>query len=101
MYFQVCSNSTYPQHSGEQYKTNGPLFFTRFSSKFHNNEQNLRTSGPVNAHLTPSPCIYFNAFIHVYSPRAEADNPLGDKLLMSTESPYHFDHLLQVSNKSL
>ena len=23
-----------------------------------------------------------------------------DKLLMSTESPYHFDHLLQVSNKS-
>ena len=27
--------------------------------------------------------------------------PLGDTLLMSTESPYHFDHLLQVSNKSL
>ena len=25
MYFQVCSNSTYPQHSGERYKTNGPL----------------------------------------------------------------------------
>ena len=23
------------------------------------------------------------------------------ELLMSTESPYHFDHLLQVSNKSL
>ena len=35
----------------------------------------------------------FNDFIYVYS--------LGDKLLMSTESPYHFDHLLQVSNKSL
>ena len=27
--------------------------------------------------------------------------PFGDKLLMSTESPYHFDHLLQVSNESL
>ena len=28
---------------------------------------NQRTSGPVNAHLTPGPGIYFNAFIHVYS----------------------------------
>ena len=39
---------------------------------------NQRTSGPVNAHLTPGPGIYFNAFIqvHVYSPRAGADNPL-------------------------
>ena len=35
------------------------------------------TSGPVNTHLTPGPGIYFNAFIHVYSPRAGADNPLG------------------------
>ena len=34
-------------------------------------------SGPVNTHLTPGPGIYFNAFIHVYSPRAGADNPLG------------------------
>ena len=25
MYFQVCSNSTYPQHSGERYRANGPL----------------------------------------------------------------------------
>ena len=38
---------------------------------------NQRTSGPVNAHLTPGPGIYFNAFIHVYSPRAGADNPFG------------------------
>ena len=107
---------------------------------------NQRTSGPVNAHLTPGPGIYFNAFIHVYSPRAVADNPLGtnvdvnrkplslcpfvasfktislkydfkhilndfihvysprgrdrqplgDNFFMSTESPYHFAHLLQV-----
>ena len=35
-----------------------------------------RTSGPVNTHLTAGPGIYFNAFIHVYSPRAGADNPL-------------------------
>ena len=35
------------------------------------------TSGPVNAHLPPGPGIYFNAFIHVYSPRARADSPLG------------------------
>ena len=38
---------------------------------------NQRTSGPINAHLTPGPGIYFNAFIQVYSPRAGADNPLG------------------------
>ena len=25
MYFQVCSNSTYPQHSDERYRINGPL----------------------------------------------------------------------------
>ena len=25
MCFQVCSNSTYPQHSGERHRTNGPL----------------------------------------------------------------------------
>ena len=108
-----------------------------------------RTSGRVNAHLTP--VIYFNAFIHVYSPRAgaenplgtnvdvnrktlslcpfvasfktislkydfkhilndfihvyspgaRAENPLGTNFWCSTENPYHFDHLLQVSNKSL
>ena len=38
---------------------------------------NQRTSGPVNTHLTPSPGIYFNAFRHVYSPTAGADKPLG------------------------
>ena len=27
MYFQVCSNSAYPQHSGKRYGTNGPLVF--------------------------------------------------------------------------
>ena len=39
--------------------------------------KNQRTTGPVNAHLTPGPGIYFNAFIIVYSPRSVADNPLG------------------------
>ena len=38
---------------------------------------NPKTSGHVNAHLTPCPGIYFNAFIHVYSPKAGADNTLG------------------------
>ena len=33
--------------------------------------------GSVSVHLTPGPSIYFNAFIHVCSPRAGADNPLG------------------------
>ena len=38
--------------------------------------ENQRTSGPVNAPLTSGPDIYFNAFIHVCSPRARADNSL-------------------------
>ena len=37
---------------------------------------NQKTSGVVNAHLTPGPDIFLNAFIHVFSPRAGADNPL-------------------------
>ena len=38
----------------------------------------------------------FNDFIHVYSPEERAKKThLGDKHLMSTEGPYHFDHLLQ------
>ena len=56
---------------------------------------NQGTSGPVNAHLTPGPGIYFNAFIHVYSPRAGADNPMGTKF--TTERPFLFANMLQVS----
>ena len=50
-------------------------FLQWFLSRRNNGDQ--RTSGPVNAHLTPGPGIYLNAFIHVYSPRAGVDNPLG------------------------
>ena len=42
--------------------------------------ENQRTCGPVNAHLTPGPGIYFNAFIHVYCPGAGADNSLETKV---------------------
>ena len=38
---------------------------------------NQRTSGPVNAHLTPG--LYLNAVIHAYSPSAKTDNPLCTK----------------------
>ena len=44
--------------------------------------------------------ILFNDLIDVYSPRAGADNPLGENL-MPMERSYHFAHLLQVSIKSL
>ena len=65
-------------------KTVGHLFYTKLKP-VNQTEQiihvpiyvNQRTNGPVNAHLTPGPGIYFNAFIHVYSPRAGVDNPLG------------------------
>ena len=43
----------------------------------------------------------FHVLIHVYSSGAGADSPQGEKILMSTERPYHFTHLLQVSKKSL
>ena len=39
--------------------------------------------------------IVFMILIHVYSSGA------GDKILMPTERPYHFTHLLQISKKSL
>ena len=60
-----------------------PIYKKHYSKKKKKNDvftvtyqENQRTSGPVNAHLTPGPGIYFHAFIHVYSPRAGADNPL-------------------------
>ena len=36
MYFQDCSNSTYPQHSGERYRTNGPLVYIIWSRSLTN-----------------------------------------------------------------
>ena len=64
-------------------------------SDIPNNHHSLKekNSGPVNAHLTPGPAIYFIAFI----PQPQ---PWG-QMLMSTESPYHFAHLLQVLKQSL
>ena len=47
---------------------------------------NHRTSGPVNAHLIPGPGIYYNAFIHVYSPRAGADNPFETNVDVNRKS---------------
>ena len=49
-----------------------------------------------------SPILYnfFHDLIHIYSPGVGGIQPLGDKVLMSTERPYHFTHLLQVSKKS-
>ena len=43
MYFQVCSNSTYPQHSGERYRTNGPLVYQIFF-KLAGNQNRHKTS---------------------------------------------------------
>ena len=39
---------------------------------------------------------FFYYFIHVYSPGARADKQtLEVKIMMSTESSYHFDHFLK------
>ena len=42
--------------------------------------------------------FFFHDLIHVYSYRAGAYSPQGDKVLMSTETSCHFGHLLLVSN---
>ena len=42
--------------------------------------------------------IFFHDLIHAYGPGALGIQPLGDKVLMSTETSCHFDHLLLVSN---
>ena len=44
---------------------------------------------------------FFHDLIHVYSPGGRGRQPPGVKILMSTEMPYLFIHLLQVSKKSL
>ena len=62
-------------------------------------KHNQRTSGPVNAHLTAGPGIYSHALIYVYIGQGQT-TPWG-QMLMSTESPYHFAHLLQVLKQSL
>ena len=45
--------------------------------------------------------FFFHDLIHVYSPGAGTDSPQGANILMSTERPCHFTHLLKVSKKSL
>ena len=44
--------------------------------------------------------IFFMISYHVIAP-GRGRQPPGDKILMSTERPYHFTQLLQVSQKSL
>ena len=39
--------------------------------------------------------------LYSYIARGKGKQPIGDKILMSTERPYHFGRLLQVSKKSL
>ena len=39
--------------------------------------------------------------LYMYIARSRGRQPPGDKILMLTERPYHFTHLLQVSKKSL
>ena len=41
---------------------------------------------------------FFHDLIHVYSPRAGGIQPPEGKVLMSTETSFHFGHLLLVSN---
>ena len=55
-----------------------------------------RTYGIVNAHLTPGPGIYLMLLYMYIAPWQGQKSPWG-QMLMLTESPYHFAHLLHVS----
>ena len=74
MYFQVCSNSAYPQHSGERYRTSAHL--VHFSSS---NFQTLRifitlfsktvrpTKLKLGAHMKCGGCIvYTGIYLSLY-----------------------------------
>ena len=42
MYFQVCSNSAYPEHSGEPYRTNGPLVIISNSKRIERKKKETK-----------------------------------------------------------
>ena len=54
----------------------------------------VRESGCISRRLPDDPGGF--TCMHVYSLMARGRQTLGVKILMSTESSYHFDHLLQV-----
>ena len=80
-----CTNKQTNEHTNERterwklYTPRHKFWGYNYPRKSKGGNANQRTSGPVSAHLTPSPGIYFNAFIYVYSPRVGADNLLGTK----------------------
>ena len=45
LYFQVCSNSANPQHSGERYRTSGPLVLKSMDQQFKKS-QNIKNEPP-------------------------------------------------------
>ena len=57
--------------------------------------KNQRTSGPVNAHLTPV-LVYILKLLYMYIAPGQGQTTPWGQMLMSTESPYHFAHLLEV-----
>ena len=45
--------------------------------------------------------FFFFMLLYMYTAPGQGQTTLGDKILMSTERPYHFGHLLQSSKTSL
>ena len=60
-----------------------------------------RTSGPVNAYLTPGPGIYILMLLHMYIAHEQGQKTPWGQMLMPTKSPYYFANLLQVLKQSL
>ena len=68
-----------------------------WGQKFDVNSKALSVSPFVASYKkisSNSDFIFSNVFPHVYSPHGRGRQPLGDKILMSTERPYHFAHLV-------
>ena len=78
MYLQVYSNSAYPQHSGEQYRTNCPLVLNVAFITIHNDIEKDILKGPVSIwpifdlkiwkNLNSSLPKYFTHSIKTYHP---------------------------------
>ena len=76
---------------------------THWGQKFYDNRKAFSLCPYVTSFKMISWNLILYTFLmiwYMYIALVQWQKPLGDKLLMSRESPYHFDYLLKLSNKS-
>ena len=67
MYFQVCSNSAYPQHSGKWYRTNDPLVYFWCRCLWVQHQMNCLMTKPTKWHVHPDVHTVLLLIIPVWS----------------------------------